>query len=331
MVIFIVVLSGNLAYSRYVSKCQTPYEKDVVFKSKGFNLYGTVSYPAVVVGSKKKFPAIVIVHGSGPNDRDGTFHDAGITLKPLKELARTLQKNGFIVLRYDKRTFTMIKNKIKVKKIIKVMPDDFIADARSAIDFTASLPQVDAKQVFLLGHSQGGSFAPFIVKNKKVKGVILLAPGLLPLREQIIYQLNYQIQFLEKYNTFGRLNKQIEQNKKMLAGLKKAFKMIDNGSFPKNGYIIGTSLAFFNRYQKLTLDVPNKIVAINKPTLLINGSKDLKCPAELVKAKTGILSKKKDLRIVYIDNMIHELYQMGTTMFEPKTVLEIVNWYKKLD
>ena len=73
-------------------------EKDIVINSGKFQLPGTLSMPKDVVGN---VPVVILVHGSGPHDRDETIGP----LKPFRELAWGLAEQGIAVIRYDKRTY----------------------------------------------------------------------------------------------------------------------------------------------------------------------------------------------------------------------------------
>lgn len=115
-----------------------------------------------------KSRAVVLVHGSGPLDRDGTLGGR----KPLRDLAEGLASKGLVVLRWDKRT--------KAAPGTLAAPFDLdaevTADARAAVDLVAKQPEVDAERVYLVGHGQGASLAPRIAKKEpRVAGLVLLA------------------------------------------------------------------------------------------------------------------------------------------------------------
>ncbi|RTQ53468.1 alpha/beta hydrolase [Hymenobacter gummosus] len=126
-------------------KAPLPYRaEDVTFSNAqaGIKLAGTLTLPA----GKGPFPAVVLVTGSGPQDRDETIFGH----RPFRVLADYLTRRGFVVLRYDDRgvglsggsqaTYTMT---------------DGVADAQAALAYLRSRPEVQRQQTGLLGHSEG--------------------------------------------------------------------------------------------------------------------------------------------------------------------------------
>ena len=130
------------------------------------------------------FPGVVLVHGSGPNDRDETIGGN----KVFKDLAEGLASKGIAVLRYDKRTFrygAKLGNDISVD-------DEVILDAIAAVKALAARLDVDPARVFVVGHSMGALLAPEIaVRSGSVAGVALLAPPGRPPWEMVLSQLRY--------------------------------------------------------------------------------------------------------------------------------------------
>ncbi len=131
---------------------------------------GERALPATLAVPKGKgpFPAVVLVHGSGPQDRDETIG----ANRPFLDIARGLAAQGIAVLRYEKRT--------------KARPQDYASgvdidnettdDAVTALATLRAQPGIDPDRVFVVGHSQGGMMAPRIaMKDGKTAGLVLLA------------------------------------------------------------------------------------------------------------------------------------------------------------
>ncbi len=290
---------------------------EVTFKSKDFTLHGTLSVPIRPQGTR--MPAYLLVHGSGPQSRK--VKAAGVEI--FTELAKALVARGAVVLRYDKRTFTMrtkalaIKDRAKQKAYLArfkdMVPDDFIADARVAFDFLAARPEVDPKDITVVGHSQGGSFAPDIVRGKPAARVVLLAPGMQRFDQMLVDQLEHQRKILEKVpGAEGVVYKTVE----LLKMTRKMVQMIRDPKVPPSQKLMGASKKFYLRSNELTKDMVGKIRALRIPTLIIQGDKDLKCiPAVLLKAKP-MLEKNPHVRVKMVKHMTHELLVSGLIIFE---------------
>jgi dienelactone hydrolase len=112
---------------------------------------------------------VLLVAGSGPNDRDETIGPN----KPFHDLAVGLAKAGIASLRYDKRTLTYGK---RLATTSLTVDDEVTDDALSALALLRQQPHIDRQRVFLIGHSLGALMAPRIAKRDgHLAGVILLA------------------------------------------------------------------------------------------------------------------------------------------------------------
>jgi pimeloyl-ACP methyl ester carboxylesterase len=126
-------------------------------------------------------PAVVLIHGSGPNDRDESVGGA----KPFKDLAWGLGSRGVAVLRYVKRTLHSPAGVVTQK-------EEFLDSARDAIALLRSTPGIDPDRLHVLGHSQGGYLAPRIAEaNPGLAGVVILAGSTRPIVDSLIEQLEY--------------------------------------------------------------------------------------------------------------------------------------------
>ena len=158
-------------------------EKDIVISSGNWSLPGILTLPQ----GDGPFPAVVLVHGSGPNDQDETLGPN----KPFKDLAWGLAGRGVAVLRYTKRTRRMAELKQPAPAGFTVM-DETVDDAVAAVALLAGTGEIDSRRIYVLGHSLGGMLAPRIAAgSKNVAGLVILAGPTRPLEESILDQLKY--------------------------------------------------------------------------------------------------------------------------------------------
>lgn len=131
------------------------------------------------------FPVAVLVHGSGPNDRDERV--AGN--RPFKDLALGLAARGVAVLRYDKRTYAHPRALAGRRVTLDV---ETVDDALAALAAARAAPGADPARVFVIGHSLGATFAPEIAeRDGRAAGAVLLAPAGRPLAEVTAAQLAF--------------------------------------------------------------------------------------------------------------------------------------------
>jgi fermentation-respiration switch protein FrsA (DUF1100 family) len=158
-------------------------ERDVTIGSGQWQLPGTLTIP----NGKGPFPAVVLVHGSGPQDRDETIGPN----KPFRDLAWGLASQGIAVLRYDKRTFAHQQQMANIEDTITVK-DEVTDDAVTALQLLKTEQGVDPNKVFLLGHSLGGMLVPMIVQQEPdIAGAIVMAGPTRPFEDIILDQANY--------------------------------------------------------------------------------------------------------------------------------------------
>lgn len=155
---------------------------DVTFRNEksGNTLAGTLTIPP----EKGPHPAVVLLSGSGPQDRDSTV----FAHKPFLVLADHLTRRGIAVLRYDDRgvggsTFP------EGQKMGDSTTVDFADDAIAAVAFLKRHPDVDPMQIGLIGHSEGGAVAPIAAsRSEDVRFIVLLAGTAVPGREIMAVQ-----------------------------------------------------------------------------------------------------------------------------------------------
>lgn len=157
-------------------------EQDVVAGAPDWPLPGTLTIP---VGAGP-YPVAVLVHGSGPQDRDATLGPN----KPFRDLALGLASRGVAVLRYDKRSHQHASRMAEVSNV--TVREEAIEDALAAVALVRDTDRIDPARVFILGHSLGGTIAPRIAAEAPdLAGVIVMAGAVKPLEQAIVEQTRY--------------------------------------------------------------------------------------------------------------------------------------------
>jgi len=147
-----------------------PYEaEDVTFSNQaaGITLAGTLTLPR----GEGPFPAVLLISGSGPQDRDETV----FSHKPFLVIADYLTRRGIAVLRVDDRGVGKSSG-----DFASATSADFAGDVLAGIDYLKSREEINHEQIGLIGHSEGGLIAPMVAdRSKDVAFLVLLAgPGL---------------------------------------------------------------------------------------------------------------------------------------------------------
>ena len=175
-----IARTSTIAIVKQPKRPQTPKgpfeyqikEVDYWNADKSIHFGGTLTCPMEAISSRKKsFPAIMLITGSGQQDRDETM--AGH--KPFAVLADNLTKKGFLVLRVDDRGIGKTTGDFNQSTSL-----DFAKDVEAGLNFLESLPEVNRENVGLIGHSEGALIAPLVASERKdVKFIVLLAgPGI---------------------------------------------------------------------------------------------------------------------------------------------------------
>ncbi len=157
-------------------------EIEVTIGSEPWELSGTISIP----NGQGPFPSVVLVQGSGANDRDETIGPN----KPLKDIAWGLASNNVIVLRYDKRTKVYPEETAGDKNL--TVKEEVVDDVIEAVKFLQTYEQVNQNQIYVLGHSLGAMMAPQIASMEdNVSGLVMLAAPARGLEDLIYNQTLY--------------------------------------------------------------------------------------------------------------------------------------------
>ena len=205
-------------------------------------------------------PAVVLVHGSGPHDRDETIGPN----KPFLDIARGLAEHGIAVLRYEKRS--------------RARPQDFAGraftideeitdDATAAVTALRGMEGVDPQRVFVFGHSQGGMLAPRIAHQAGgVAGLVLLAAPARPLLDILVEQ-NIRLAVLDDAKTSDAERAAIEKLKMQVRAVR------GNAGASAEDLPLGLPAAYWRSTD--VLDPVAEAQAADLPMLILQGTRDI--------------------------------------------------------
>lgn len=332
-----------------------PYNsEEITFYNDGNSFSGTITYPK---DEGKKFPAVIMITGSGPQNRDEEIFG----FKIFKIIAEHLTKNGIAVLRYDDRGTGGSKG----KTVNESTTEDFGGDVIAALEYLKTKEYINQDKIGLIGHSEGGIVAPLAAaKSNDFSFLVLIAgtgvKGIDILKEQskLIMQadssseeeINGYIAMIDLiYETLNKdgnikeleetLKKNVLENyEKMTAEQKKSIK--DKDEYVKQT-VKGTINQFGSTWFRyfLNYDPIKALEKINIPVLMIFGEKDLQVspnqnqpPMEEALRKAG----NTNFKTVVFPNANH-LFQEAVTgspseysklpkEFVPGFLEEISNW-----
>jgi pimeloyl-ACP methyl ester carboxylesterase len=330
-----------------------PYrEEEVVFRNniENFDLAGTLTIPE----GKGPFPAVVMITGSGQEDRDETI----FSHKPFKVIADYLTRNGIAVLRYDDRGIGGSKG-----NLINVTSVNFAGDAEAAMAYLAARAEIDPRKIGLAGHSEGGLIASIVAsRDPDVAFIVSLAgPGvrgkelLLKQTRDILKvsgtpeneieeaistnnklydlaiadpdQRSFARKALEWYgNELDSKDLTPDKRKEMMASFAKAIVQVNNAWMR---YFISTDPAIF--WSK-----------VKCPVLALNGEKDLQVnyeqnlPAIKNALKKGGNKKVKTISLPGLNHLFQHCatgnpseYVNIEETFSPEALKIIADWIKK--
>jgi dienelactone hydrolase len=206
-------------------------------------------------------PAVVLVHGSGPQDRDETIG----ANKPFLDIARGLAAQGIAVLRYEKRTHARPQDFASGDFGVD---DETTNDAVLAVDALRKTPAIDPARVFVLGHSQGGMMAPRIAAvSSHVAGLVLLPAPSRPLLDIVIEQ-NRRLAVLDDGKTSdaerAAINALIEQVRLTR----------DPNTDPATTTVLGQPVGYWRSVDAVDAVVEAEADAL-PPMLVLQGARDI--------------------------------------------------------
>lgn len=305
-------------------------EQKVKVGSGKWQLDGVLTVP----NGDGPFPAIVLVHGSGPQDMDETIGPN----KPFRDLAHGLASKGVAVVRYEKRTKQHAKSLNGADLLKLTIKEETVDDAVEAANLVRSNPKIDKSKIVILGHSLGGMAVPRIAQSDSgVRAFIVMAGSNEPMETAIVRQAEY-LTGLDK--TAEKASKpQIDALKAEAAKIK-ALKPSDSGS---RKVILGAPATYW-----LDMKVHDPLIeirSVDRPILFLQGGRDYQVTADgdLERWKSTVKSAGHETQCTFkLYPDLNHLFSSGTGKCTPneymkraanvdaKVIDDIVEWMKSL-
>jgi fermentation-respiration switch protein FrsA (DUF1100 family) len=301
--------------------------EDVTFRNEKADiaLAGTLTLPAGA-SAENPAPALVLVTGSGAQDRDETIFGH----KPFLVLADYLAKRGVAVLRFDDRGVGDSEGDFS-----KATTFDFAQDALAAVAYLKTRPEIDPKRIGIGGHSEGAIVAPLAAVESEDAAFVVMLAGTAMNGAEILYR---QADWLMKANGATEeevaLNREIQERiyaiiseeaddaaaseriksvygelREKAASMSEEFRAQVDGGENSTEALLSPWFRFFLTYEPLPTMKKLKV-----PVLAINGSKDFQVPAENLKLIEQALAEsgRKDFKVVELEGLNH-LFQKANT------------------
>jgi fermentation-respiration switch protein FrsA (DUF1100 family) len=269
-----------------------PYvEEEVAYENKaaGVKLSGTLTLPR----SEGQFPAVMLITGSGPQNRDEEIFGHC----PFLVLSDYLTRQGIAVLRVDDRGVGG-----STGNSLQATTEDFAGDVLAGIEYLKNRKEIDPTRIGLIGHSEGGIIAPIVAVQSQDVAFIVMMAGTGLTGEEIIYLQSDLINRAE-----GASNETIAMNEALTKGMFSIVKQEQNNTVAEEEIrkFLRAEMANMSEEEKnlssyseanldaqieailspwmrffLTYDPKPTLMKVKCPVLAINGEKDLQVPPE---------------------------------------------------
>ena len=278
-----------------------PGDEAVIIPAAGFNLGATLTRP---VGAKApsgpgkaagaRLPAVVLLSGSGVDDRDGF----ALGIPTLAQLAGAIAESGMLAVRYDKRGNGQSGGRAESATLT-----DYAEDARAVVRWLEQRPDVDPKRIAVVGHSEGAWVTLLAAsREKRIAAVVSIAGPSTTGADLILEQQRLAL---------DKMNLSPEERDKRIALQKQIQSAVLTG---KGWDAVPADLrkgADTPWFQSLLAFDPSKVVDdVRQPILFVHGALDRQVPVEHAERLTDLArkeAKSKSIELVIVRGINHLL------------------------
>lgn len=257
-----------------------------------------------------KKPAVLIISGSGPVDYNGNTKKFASNV--YRDLAAVFTEMGYVTLRYDKRN---------LDAFYKTTLTDLIQDAKEAFHALQNQPEVDDKQLFIAGHSEGAMIATIIAEELHAIGLILLAGAGQNLIEATEYQRERAYKEISAQGGFKgwlfQKLKVIEKDRQKADNLFKRFKEAKEDVVRVQ--LVRMNAAWWREH--MVVNMHHYYEKLSIPILAITGSKDVQADPNALQ----VLKPYPTIETVIIKDMNHVL----KIQTEEPSMMKLLKQYKQ--
>ncbi|MCU0498373.1 MAG: alpha/beta fold hydrolase [Anaerolineae bacterium] len=265
-------------------------EQSLTIGSDEWPLPATLTLPV----GEGPFPVVILVHGSGPQDRDQTIG----ANKPFRDLAFGLATQGIAVLRYEKRTF-VYGAELTQGPTPFTLDDETTSDALAAVAALREIDTIDSDRIFVLGHSMGGTVAPRIAQqDPDIAGLIILAGSLRP----------FDVVLREQYTYIGQLNPGVDLSAFMR--LPDQLQAIREGQDP---FVVfqddPSEAAYWASFY--AYDPSATVQALDLPMLILQGERDYQVTMEDFSLWSQLVGDRENATLKSYPDLQHTFMALG--------------------
>jgi len=319
--------------------------ENVVFKNNldSISLAGTITYPK----KGSNFPAVILISGSGPQDRNSEL----LNHKPFLIIADYLTKRGIAVLRVDDRGTNETEGNYNQTGL-----NGFVNDTKSAFEFLKTRKEINHSKIGLIGHSLGGVIAPIIAsENTDVSFIVILAGSgirgdklMLLQKEKIELKMGFPEEGIAEglNNMKGAYDIILKSNNNKIqlqTELKNYFTKIFGAMLPESQIqTISEQMSIPWLTDFIKFDPKIALSKTKCPVLALNGSNDLQVPPkenlETIE-KTLKENGNEDVETKELENLNHLFQESETGLpneyatieqtFSPKVLEIMFKWIKQ--